>query len=87
MSEELVQTILQKSNMNTEESVEWLREWIRAIDQQPAIVSSSLARELYDTMMEDQRCPRCGIGFRHLSYVEQQQTDYLYECIRCGEMY
>ena len=87
MSKELIDTILHKSNMSIEESVEWLRGWIRAIDQQSAIVSSLLARGLFDTMMDDQRCPKCGTRLEHLSYIEQYQTDYLYECLQCGEMY
>lgn len=86
-SHELIKLIIQKSNMSIEESVEWIRDWIKIIDQQSAIVSSSLARELYDIMMEDQRCPRCGVRLEHLSYVEQQQTDCLYECVECGEKY
>lgn len=73
--------------MTIEEAVEWIREWIRYIDQKPITTSSLLARKLYDIMIEDQRCPRCGVKFEHLSYVERLQTNYFYRCPECGEMY
>jgi predicted RNA-binding Zn-ribbon protein involved in translation (DUF1610 family) len=88
LSYELVDNVLNRSLLSKYEAIEWLRRFVELLDQNPYLMSSSLAKELYDQALNQFICPRCGAELENLPYmVRQQQDGYNYECPECGEQY